>query len=193
MTSRGERANTMGMRERGALFVLALWLAAPLAARGDWVRDEVRIHVRSGAGFEYRILKTLKTGDEVARLGSHATAQGEWARVRASDGLEGWVEAGYLASEPPAALELPRARTRLAQAEKSLAELEAKVAEQSRGLQELDFARSHAKALEVENERLSSGALWWTFFAGAAVALAGIGLGVVLPRGSAARARRIKL
>jgi hypothetical protein len=84
-------------------------------------------------------------------------------------------------------------RSKLAQAEKRVAELEAQASEQAHGLQELEFARSHAKALEVENERLTSGALWWTFFAGAAVALAGIGLGVVLPRGSAARARRIKL
>jgi SH3 domain protein len=184
----------MGMPERAAaLLLLALALGSPLAARADWVRDEVRILLRSGAGFEYRILKTLKTGDQVERLGSQSTGQGEWARVRAPDGLEGWVEAAYLSSEPPAALELPRVRSKLAQAEKRVAELEAQASEQAHGLQELEFARSHAKALEVENERLTSGALWWTFFAGAAVALAGIGLGVVLPRGSAARARRIKL
>jgi SH3 domain protein len=184
----------MGMPERAAaLLVLAVALASPLAARADWVRDEVRIHLRSGAGFEYRILRTLKTGDEVARLGAHSTGQGEWARVRAPDGLEGWVEAGYLVSDPPATLELPRVRARLEKAEKRVAELEAQVAEQGRGLQELEFARAHAKALETENERLTSGALWWTFFAGAAVALAGIGLGVVIPRGSSARARRIKL
>jgi SH3 domain protein len=176
-----------------ALFVVALALAAPLAARGDWVRDELRIHVRSGAGYDFRILKTLRTGDEVVRLGSHSTGQGDWARVRTQDGVDGWVEAGYLVGEPPAAIELPKVRERLAAAEKRVAELETQVAEQARGLQELDFARSHAKALATENERLTSGALWWTFFAGAAVALAGIGLGVVLPRGSAARARRIKL
>jgi uncharacterized protein YgiM (DUF1202 family) len=178
---------------RAASFLFAAALCLAPAARADWVRDEVRIHVRSGAGFEYRILKTLKTGDEVARLGTLTTGSGEWARVRTSEGVEGFVEAGYLMREVPAVLELPRTTARLEKAEKRVAELETQVAEQGRGLQELDFARAHAKALETENERLTSGALWWTFFAGAAVALAGIGLGVVIPRGSAARARRIKL
>jgi SH3 domain protein len=171
-----------------AWLVAALLVVTP-AARADWVDGELRVFMRSGAGLEYRILRALKSGDSITRLGS----DGEWSRVRASDGLEGFIETVYVSREMPAALELPKARERLAAAEKRAAELEQSLAEQTQKLAELDATRARALELETENARLQGGARWRELLAGAAIVLFGLLIGAVLPRGGAARARRLKL
>ena len=85
------------------LLALAFALAIPGLARGDYVRDELRINMRTGPGTQYRILKALASGDKVSRLDS----SGDWIQVRTPEGLEGWVPGGYLSPEPPASLALP--------------------------------------------------------------------------------------
>ncbi len=174
--------------QRMAWLLAALCVAAP-AARADWVDGELRVFVRSGAGIEYRILRALKGGDAVTRIG----AEGEWSRIRASDGLEGYVETAYLSRELPAALELPRARERLAASEKRIAELEQNLAAQEQSLAELESTRARALELETENARLLGGSRWRELLTGAGIILAGLLIGAVLPRGGAARARRLKL
>ncbi len=174
--------------QRIAWLVAALCVAAP-AARADWVDGKLRVFVRSGAGLDYRILRALESGDSVTRIGS----EGEWARIRASDGLEGYVETAYLSKELPAALALPQAREKLAAAEKRIAELEQTLAAQSQGLAELEGARARALELETENARLQGGARWRELLTGAAIVLLGVLIGALLPRGGTARARRLKL
>jgi SH3 domain protein len=171
-----------------AALAFAALAHAPLA-RADWVDGELRVYMRSGAGLEYRILRALKSGDAITRLG----ADGEWSRVRASDGLEGFVESVYVSKEMPAELELPKARERLAAAEKRVSELEQNLADQTQKLAELDATRAHALELETENARLQGGSRWRELLAGAAIVLFGLLIGAVLPRGGAARARRLKL
>jgi SH3 domain protein len=174
--------------QRIAWLVAALCVATA-AARADWVDGELRVYMRSGAGLEYRILRALKSGDAVTRLGS----AGEWSRVRASDGLEGFVETVYVSNEMPAELELPRAREQLAAAEKQVAELAQTLADQAQKLAELDATRARALELETENARLQGGSRWRELLTGAAIVLFGLLIGAVLPRGGAARARRLKL
>lgn len=174
--------------QRIAWLVAALCAAAS-SASADWIDGELRVFVRSGAGLEYRILRALKSGDQVTRTGT----EGEWARIRASDGLEGYVENAYVSKELPAELELPRARERLAAAEKRVAELEQNLADQTKSLAELESTRAHALELETENARLQGGSRWRELLTGAGIILAGLLVGAVLPRGGAARARRLKL
>jgi SH3 domain protein len=152
------------------------------------VRDEIRLQLRSGPGNEYRIIKVLKTGDEVARL----EQQDAWLRVRIADGSEGWVPDGFTSAERPARLELPAALQKLHEAEARLTELESRAAQRAEASQELDQLRARVSELETENARLSIGTSARMLLAGGVIAFVGVLAGLWLPRGSS-RARRLKL
>ncbi|MEE8557741.1 MAG: TIGR04211 family SH3 domain-containing protein, partial [Myxococcota bacterium] len=99
------------------VFSLILFvLGAPGQADAAWVRDEIRVNMRSGPGTQYRIVKLLRSGDEIQDLGT----QGDWTRIRSNDGEEGWVPKGYMVEEPPASVTVPQLRTRLQLAEASV-------------------------------------------------------------------------
>jgi len=169
--------------------VVALGAAAPHATRADWIDGDVKVYMRAGGGLEYRILRALSSGDAVTRLGG----DGEWTRIRAGDGLEGYVESAYVTRELPAKLEVPQARERVAAAEKRVIDLEEKLAAQAGALAELESARARTLELETEHARLAGGARWRELLAGAGIVVAGMLIGAVLPKGGAARARKIKL
>ena len=83
------------------LFTLLLG-AAPGHSEVAWVKDELRLNVRTGPGVQYRIVGVLKTGDMVEIL-----ARGEgWTQVQSKDSAEGWIPVGYLQPGPPARVAL---------------------------------------------------------------------------------------
>ncbi len=84
------------------LLALAVFPTATSQAGNSWVRDEVHLNLRSGAGNEYRIIGRLKTGDTASIL-----SRGDgWTQVRTDAGLEGWIPAGFLQANPPARIAL---------------------------------------------------------------------------------------
>src|SRR5215470_8036097 len=102
---------------------IALWvllLSTPLAAGADYVRDEVVVHLRAGAGLEYKILKALKSGDSVTRL----SETDDWIQVQTAEGQTGWLPTGYLSADPPPSVALPQVQAQLAQAQGRIDELE---------------------------------------------------------------------
>lgn len=138
----------------------------------NWVTDEWRINLRSGAGSEFRILQVLETGDSV-----EVVERGDgWTRVRVGDGTVGWVPSQYLMNRPAAAsrlesmaesLEETRERTgtleiQLEQARSALevtqSEIESLAAERTRLSQQLDAARDGLE-LSEENNRLKKEAI----------------------------------
>jgi SH3 domain protein len=153
------------------------------------VRDELRINMRAGPGLQYRIVKVLNSGDEVARLG----AREDWVHVRASDGGDGWVPSGYLTKEPPPSVTLPRLESRLERAQARVRELEETLASQQEALGELQAAKSRAEELEVENIRLSGSTRWKELAAGGAIVLVGMLIGSLLAKANKPRGRRVKL
>jgi SH3 domain protein len=169
--------------------VLAVAIAAPALASADYVRDEIRINMRTGPGIQYRILESLSSGDQVAHLGS----EGDWSRIRTPEGVEGWVPAGYLSSDPPASLALPAARTKLSRAESTIDDLRRKLAGQTESLTELETLRARAEELGTENLRLSVSTRWKDYLAGGALLAVGVLIGLSIPRGGATRGRKIKL
>lgn len=138
----------------------------------NWVTDEWRINLRSGAGTGFRILQVLETGDSVQVL----ERGGDWTQVRTSNGNVGWVPSQYLMDRPAAASQLDsmaeemeaareRAETlevQLAQARSALEVTQGEVAslsdERGRLAQQLDAARDGLEMSE-ENNRLKKEAI----------------------------------
>lgn len=96
------------------LFLCLLVLTSAALADTRYVTDELTINLRRGMGNEFRILRMLPTGTAVQVL----ETEGNYARVRAPDGTEGYVLVQYLTREIPKALvaeRLERENTRLTQ------------------------------------------------------------------------------
>ena len=177
------------MHARLILAALLLLLAAPLAAAADFVRDEIRINLRSGPGNQFRVVRILVSGDSVTRL---AEDDG-WINVKTQAGEDGWVPARYLTAEAPASATLPRVEARLAQAQSQIETLQQKLSTQAEAVAELDTLRSRNLALENENIALGGSDRWKTLGMGALIALVGLAIGASWRGGGASRARRIKL
>jgi SH3 domain protein len=174
---------------RASLVFLAALSAAALPAQGDYVRDQLRINMRSGPGLQYRIVKLLQSGDQVARL----SQQDDWIQVRSPDGSEGWVPAGYLAAEAPPSVMLPRLQSRLRDAQARLQELEGKLEVQGEAVRELESLRSQVDQLQKENIRLSGSTRWKELASGGAIVLVGMLIGALLAKTPRTRTRRLKL
>ena len=76
----------------------------PASASADYVRDQLRINMRTGPGVQFRILGVLKTGDSV-----EVVSRGDgWTQVRGPEVDNGWIPEGYLQTEAPARIRLER-------------------------------------------------------------------------------------
>ena len=176
------------MRPTRLLPLLILALLAAGGVRAEYVRDEIRINLRTGPGKEFRILRTLHSGDPVRRIDSRSG----WDEVETPDGESGWLPAGYLVDQAPASTALPQTQAALADTSQRLRELEAQLAAQATALRELDELRAQTDGLTKENADLKGASRWKHMTTGAAIAFAGVLVGRLWPRGSG-RARRIKL
>jgi SH3 domain protein len=174
---------------RAILVLLVAFTAAPVPAQGEYVRDELRINMRSGPGLQYRIVKVLSSGERVARLGE----KDDWIQIRGPEGTEGWVPAGYLSPEAPASVALPRVQSRLRDAQTRVQELEGKLAAQSEEVLELETLRSQVKELNSENIRLSGSTRWKELATGGVIVLLGMLIGALLAKTPRTRSRRLKL
>jgi SH3 domain protein len=141
-----------GRRLRSLRPVLILLLLAGLsagpgpvqAAQGDghWIHDQLRVDMRSGPSFEYRIIDFLPTGTPVTVLED----QGEWLRVEAR-GDEGWIQAQYVTDQPVASLRLSRLQQEHAGTQAQLREARARVGALQEELAALET--SHDQASEA--------------------------------------------
>ena len=109
------------MRFIPLLALLAL-LCTPLAAQETrYVSDDVFIVLHAGPGSNYRWLGRLIPGTELVE--QRRSTDGNWAEVRTRRGTLGWVQAEYLASEPPAQARLPAVVRQLEDAQRDGADL----------------------------------------------------------------------
>lgn len=177
------------------LAVLAASFAAdPAHAQRAWVKDEVRLNLRTGPSNKYRIVGAIRTGDSVTIL-NHGEG---WTQVRRSDAREGWVPEGFLAEKPPA-------MTRVARMENETLELRETIESARKELQELRTdrerlvqsdgeQRERINVLETENIELKAGARWPEWITGAGILASGMLVGAILQQWSARRPRsRIRL
>ncbi len=144
------RPNITCRRHVAVLIALGGLLGSGLAlAETRYVSDHLVITLRTGKGNQYQILRSLPSGTALDIL----EEDGEFARVRLTAGLEGWVRTQYLVNEPVA-------REKLAAAEKRLTAVEAKNRDLQQQLRELQMEKASitkARAeLEGQHERLSN-------------------------------------
>lgn len=117
--------------------LLSLLAAAAASAAPGWIGDTLYVPLRAGAGGEFRIVhRGLKTGTEVEVLQLEEGA--EWAQVRYGD-TEGYVNAQYLVTRPPAMIRLQQ--------------LEAQYSKQG---EQLTAARQQISTLTAERDQLQA-------------------------------------
>lgn len=129
--------------KRTLLFLLVLLLSETSLAANRYVSDELIITMRTGAGTQHRIVKTLKTGDKVELL--EEDQESGYALVRNEEGLEGWVLGRYLTNEKAA-------RDRLVSAEQRVDKLNTTVKDLRAQLSEI---KSNKSSLEKESGGLA--------------------------------------
>jgi SH3 domain protein len=157
-------------------------------ALAEYVKDEVRINMRTGPGLQFRITHVLKSGDRVRIV----SRRDDWTQV-AAGGEEGWIPAGYLTVKEPAAVAVPALEAKLVEAQEQISTLEARLAEQAEAIGEIESLRTRNAELESSNAELAAGSRWRVLLAGAAIVLIGMLVGALGPRLAAGRQRRIKL
>lgn len=194
---RTARRAARGLRPGAFLAAALLAQLAPGApaarAEKSWVKDEVKLNLRTGPGIEFRILAALKTGDAVDVI---ERTEG-WTRVRSGE-QEGWLPEGYLQTTAPAVVQVGELASELEALRQQLSALGAEAG----GLRESNAgltAREAKQAAEIErlhreNVAFRAGARWPEWFAGSALLSMGMLLGVLL-RAVAARprVRRVRL
>lgn len=79
------------------VFFFTVLACSAFAADSRYVTDELQITLRQGKGNEFRIVKTLKTGDPLTVLQD----EGDYLLVRAADGAEGYVLSRYTMQNKP--------------------------------------------------------------------------------------------
>ena len=105
-----------------SLLTLLTLLCPPLAAQETrYISDDVFIVLHAGPGSNYRWLGRLIPGTELVE--QRRSTDGNWAQVRTRRGTLGWVQAEYLASEPPAQARLPAVVRQLEDAQRDGADL----------------------------------------------------------------------
>jgi SH3 domain protein len=140
------------------------------------------LNLRAGAGTQFKILTTVRVGEEVSVL----ERKERWIHVRKSDGREGWIAAGYLDATAPPRMRVDQLDEELggarAELEQVSGELEALRAENA-SLTKREASRSEEFArIERENMQLRAGARWPEWITGALIFATGMALGAVLRR-----------
>ena len=178
------------------LFVLSL--SAPLAttasAEAGWVRGNVKLNLRSGAGTQFKIIQSIETGDRVEVL-SHNQ---DWTHVQTTDGRSGWIPAGYLETEPPPTIRLGQLETEAATLRSKLEAIGSETAhlrETNATLASTDSGqREEIESLKIENYELRAGSRYQEWITGALILASGMILGAFLHRNSTRRpSSRIRL
>lgn len=187
-----------GLRRRaahtslGAAVLAAAALASPALAETAWIKDELRLNLRTGPGSQYRIIGDLTTGDSVEILQQDE----EWTKIRAN-GEDGWIPAGYLQPEMPAGLQLARWQEELEALHMRVGDLEAENERLGTANAALagqgDEQRDELEHLRRENLELRAGARWPEMAAGAGILAAGMILGASLQRRGRRSGPRIRI
>lgn len=175
-----------------AMLLVAMLLPAVASAEVAYVTDQLRLGFHRAPDTSDNPFRMLQSGTKVEILERNRF----YARVRAEDGVEGWVKAGFLMNDRPAVLrvaeveakqaeldaELERIAAERANSGQQMASLKAKVDDSS---QRLQAVQSENNSLREENEAFQrrfatpSVPLSWTLGGALFTLLAGFVLGLL--------------
>jgi len=176
------------------ILLLAPVFVGPASADIGWVRGNIRLNLRSGAGTQFKILGSIETGDEMRIL----TRGESWTRVRSAEGKTGWIPAGYLETEPPPTLRLAQLEIETTTLHTQLEEIRSEAAqlrESNVTLGSTDSGqREQIESLKIENYELRAGSRYQEWITGGLILASGMILGSLLHRNSTRRpSSRIRL
>ena len=130
--------------------------ATEVMAETRYVSDQLSIPMRTGATNKHRIIDFPKSGTPLEI--KETSDDGNYVRVTAPDGEEGWVEQQYLMSQPSARdrivvvdKKLEQSRTQVKELKQQLAELESQNRELSTQLKQ---SQREIKSLESSMDNL---------------------------------------
>jgi len=178
-----------------ALLVGAVAHPPIASAEQAWVRDEIRLNLRTGPSTQNRIVGVVKTGD-AARVLKRGDG---WTQVRMLEtGTDGWIPEGYLLPQPPPAIRLAELEVRAAELETALAKVSKQATElgsTNEVLAEQDGEQeAQIKSLTMENLELKAGARYPEWITGALILASGMLLGAILRSSFAKRSpQRVRL
>ncbi|MFH2066344.1 MAG: TIGR04211 family SH3 domain-containing protein [Pseudomonadota bacterium] len=90
------------MKYMAMLGLLMIALTGDAYAEKMYVTNIIKVTLRTGAGIDHKVIQMLQTGNEVEVL----ELGGDWSRVRATTGKEGWILSRFLSPEMPSDLML---------------------------------------------------------------------------------------
>ncbi len=188
------RRRDIRIRVFRAIAIVFVCAFAATPSWADWVRDEVRLNLRTAPGSDRKIIATVATGDQVTVLEEGE----EWMRVQIVDGREGWIPAGFLVKEPPAILRIEQQTTQLTQLQEKLQEATAETRQLRSSNETLathnESLSTEKQELDTENHRLRAGARWPEWIAGASILIVGMLVGAILQSWTGRRSQsRIRL
>jgi uncharacterized protein YgiM (DUF1202 family) len=169
---------------------LASFSALAAYAEQAWVRGDVRLNLRTGAGTQFRIVGGAGTGDPVTIL----QRSEKWTQIQMENGREGWIPVGYLQPDPPPTVRLARLEKEVVGLRSQLETTSGEAGSLRESNQELtsrdDEQRADIERLTMENMDLKAGERWPYLITGASIFVAGMILGGILHAMSSARSRR---
>jgi uncharacterized protein YraI len=166
----------------------AVLLGGAAHAENAWVRGDIRLNLRTGAGTQFRIVGAIATGDGVEILERGAS----WTKVRMKkDGKEGWIPEGYLQPRPPPTVAVSLLETQVgeltAQLEQSTTEAQG-LRQSNEEISARDGEqRAEIDRLSLEVMEMSAGARWPEWITGASILLVGMLVGAMLHRNATRR------
>jgi len=153
------------------LLVAAAGLALAAGARAEqaWITERIEVGVHQARAADSPILVLLPSGTPLEVLAREEGA----VEVRTAEGIEGWIDARYLSSDPPAGRrlaeqgrrletltgELEAARARLAELEERLGEAEARARSAEQSLLAAEQEQQARAAAQRETDQAASEAL----------------------------------
>ena len=190
--------NATGLTVRGAAvcFVIAMLALFPSSSRAEtgWVKDELRLNLRTGPGTQFRIIGVIQSGDRMEIL----DRTDGWTQVQPQGEEAGWIPVGYLQPTVPARIQLVETEAQLASLQEQLEQVTTeagRLQDNNRALDERDAERGAAmEKLTRENHAYRAAADWGGYITGAAILGTGMIVGWALKASSGrGRSSRVRL
>ncbi len=123
-------------------FSFFFFLVGSWASAATYVADFQKVSLRSAPSATDAIIKMIPTDTRVTVL----ETQGEWAKIKVEEGVEGWVHTRGLSQDTPV-------RQKLAYAEKKLEEARTDASQKDQGVKGVSKERDDLKTALVAKEK----------------------------------------